>query len=148
MKILFVTLALFCVSANADEWKSYLVINAFSYHFNREAAKELNFNEINPGIGFEFNKNDYGLAIGSYYNSNYRNSNYILGQYIPLNISNVSIGVIAGGITGYSRADIKPSTGLLIVINSKTVSSNIIIIPDIPTFDVYGFIGFQIKFKI
>ena len=50
-------LSLLSTSVFADDFESYFVVNVSAYHFNRAATKRLNYNEINPGIGFEIHKN-------------------------------------------------------------------------------------------
>lgn len=146
MKTLILIIAML-VSSNvmAD---AYINVNVAAYHFNREATKTYNFNEINPGIGMEFSDRNGGYMVGTYKNSIYRQSVYALVSYTPIHVSNVDIGVVAGGVTGYEYAPIVPAIGVLVTMKYKKVGINLMLVPEVQSIEAYGFAGLQLSYKM
>lgn len=146
MKTLILIASLF-ISSNAMA-DTYINVNVAAYHFNRDATAKYNFNEVNPGVGIEFSNRNNGYMFGVYNNSIYGQSAYALATYTPIHVSNVDIGVVGGGVTGYKYAYIVPAVGVLMTMKYKRVGVNIMLVPEVQSMDVYGFAGLQLSYKM
>lgn len=147
MKLVFLIMLLLSSSVSfAGE--HFMTVNMAAYHFNRGATQDLNFNEKNFGLGYEYKKEDTTYHVGYYENSVRKTSLYALVSYSPLHLNNIDIGVVGGGITGYNIEPIAPAFGASVTIASNTVAMNIMLVPEVQSLGVYGFAGFQLKFKI
>jgi hypothetical protein len=63
------------------------------------------FNGVNIGLGVEKKvEGDLSVAAGVFTNSIDNNSVYVAGKYKVLQINDVSISLMAGGVTGYKNA--------------------------------------------
>lgn len=146
-KTLLVLGLLSCFSCYADEMS--LDIGLKAYHWNREAAKQYNLNEDNPGIGLRWSTSDnyYHQMLGVYKNSDRVWSKYALMAYTPVKLGNVQIGAVAGVLTGYS-SPYQPAAGLYTVVKAtEEVSVNVTMVPTIRSIKCWGFAGFQLSVK-
>lgn len=82
-----------------------------------------------PNVGKDFNNATYGIALrvpvqgdfsitgGVYKNSYWKNSVFLEGDYLPLRLGTLSLGVGAGLVTGYQQYDgggvLKPMAGIV-----------------------------------
>lgn len=67
------------------------------------------YNQFNYGGGIEQSiTNRWSLAGGWYYNSEYRGSTYTYTRYAIYKKNNWDIGIAAGAVTGYQRANVLP----------------------------------------
>lgn len=133
-----------CSSAHAAD---YLTATVTSYHFDRAAVEKRNLSEFNPGIGFEREDSKVRKMVGVYYNSHQRISAYGLLGYMPIVYGGWSAGMTCGLLTGY-KYTITPALGGLVTYQHNDVGINVMIAPPVPEFNVIGFVGFQLRFKI
>lgn len=131
----------------------YLNQNLSAYHFDRQATKDKNLNETNPGIGIEHQNGDFRQMLGQYLNSKGRKSNYALVGYTPFNMQGsfgkLSAGIVGGGITGYT-VPITPAVGLLGSYQNGRMGVNITAVPDatVNGQKAHGFLGAQLRYKL
>jgi len=129
--------------------KNELWINPglLSYHFDQSK----NFNAVNYGAGFEYKFSSVAsLTAGTFYNSNYHQSNYIGAYWQPIAIGPVNIGLVAGGFNGYSSNNNGgwfPAVLPAFTVEGKWIGLNLIVIPTIGD-RVSGSLSFQFKFKV
>jgi hypothetical protein len=125
----------------------FLDQNQAAYHFDRKAVAEKNLNESNPGIGLEREDGDWRQMVGVYKNSDRKNSVYGLVGYTPVHAGGFSAGVFGGGVTGY-ETPVQPAGGLLMTYQGKNMGVNLTAIPNVPSKNVYGFIGLQLRYAM
>ena len=98
-----VLLALILPSIDGYTEETYLQLNGLSAH-----SKPGN-NGINPGLGIERAVSEnWNIAGGWYYNSNYRGSAYAYGRYSYFRQDGWDLGIGIGGITGYNNWAVMP----------------------------------------
>jgi len=144
-----IALFLLIASFNAKaQQQIYFNANISSYHFNRDAVQKYNFAEVNPGVGFEVLKVNSGYAVGVYQNSIRNNSFYAPFEHTPIKINqNLRLGYVAGAVSGYQHV-IDPMVGALAKINYGKFGVNLLVVPEVQSLNVYGFIGLQLNYKI
>lgn len=83
--------------------QTYVQINGLSVH------DQSGYNGFNYGAGLEQGITDrWSMAGGWYYNSEYRGSTYAYGRYAFYKQDRWDIGIAAGAVTGYQRAQVLP----------------------------------------
>mgnify|MGYP006268166887 CR=1 FL=1 len=93
-----------------------------------------NYNEIPYGVALRYQKDDFGIQAGTYYNS-FRNQSYYLGvDWIPYqqNITgciNIEAGPYYGIVTGYKYA-VTPVIGLHTAVRCNDVFVRARVMPD------------------
>lgn len=133
--------------------KTYLDANIAAKHWDRDATKDLNLNERNPGIGLEHDSGDWRQMVGQYKNSMNKNSIYALLGYTPFQtetlLGKLKAGIIGGGITGYDMP-VAPAAGLLATLDRGNYGVNFTAVPDasINGKKAYGFLGAQLRYKL
>jgi hypothetical protein len=145
--ILFFILLLATPLAVAAE--TWLDVNLASYHWDRAAVAEQDFNEFNPGIGFETqvvdeNGDDYIAMAGIYRNSIRRPAVYALLGDKPFQSGRFAAGWVIGGLTGGARGTV-PVAGFLVSYQAGDVGANVIVTPTMG--EAYGFAGLQMRFR-
>jgi hypothetical protein len=127
----------------------YIDQNIAAHHFDRKAVDELHLNENNPGLGYEHVDPESGIRtlIGAYRNSIRKNSIYALMGYSPLRAGDFSAGIVAGGVTGYDRP-VAPAVGGLLSYDGPDYGANVVLVPNVPSKNVYGYAGLQMKYKL
>lgn len=125
----------------------YLNINLSAHHWSRADAIKYDFNEINPGLGIEYEKDNRRLMLGTYKNSIRRDSNYILIGYMPMHLENLSMGIAGGAVTGYFQS-VMPVGGLLATYQHNRIGVNVLMVPNVLSIEVYGFAGIQLRYRI
>jgi hypothetical protein len=129
--------------------KSELWLNPgiVSYHFDQGK----NFNAANYGFGAEYRFSSVAsVTVGTFRNSNYYQSDYIGVYWQPIAIGPVNLGLVAGGLNGYSLVNNGgwfPAVLPAFTVEGKWVGLNLIVIPTIGD-RVSGALSFQMKFKI
>ncbi|MBS1992568.1 MAG: hypothetical protein JSS83_18750 [Cyanobacteria bacterium SZAS LIN-3] len=118
---------------------AWVDVNGVSYHFKRNPKH----NERNWGVGLEFPVSDRStVLVGTYNNSNWRQSNYVWYEYTPWHIGPVKFGLMGGGVTGYrSGMNVMPVAGLAFTGGSDRVGFNIVCLPPVVC-------AASIKFKV
>ncbi len=118
---------------------------------HNKAEARHNLNQVNPGLGVEYQFTpDVGLAGGFYRNSFRRASVYALATWTPLRLTlpaglTARIGVAGGVVSGYSRVNpFAPfaAAALLTVRNPQGWGINLVAAPNIATSS--GFVGLQL----
>lgn len=99
--IIFIGFSIISLLAHSEA--TYLQINGASLH------SKSGYNGFNPGIGLERQVSDnWNIAAGWFYNSNYRGSAYLYGRYSFLRSGDWDLGVGVGGATGYNKWTVMP----------------------------------------
>lgn len=138
----------FTSSAKADS----LVVTGFAWHAaaHDRGAQDSNYNEVNPGLGYEHVINDdVTIALGYYQNSYYRHSNYLLYQWQPLHYDtskygNWKLGLSMGQVTGYTTRTINPVILPTLTYQYERVGFNIGFLP-VPPINQRGIAAIQFK---
>ena len=87
--------------SHAEE--TYLQINGASIH------SKSGYNGFNPGLGIEQGVSEnWNVAGGWYYNSDYRGSAYAYGRYSYYHQGGWDLGIGIGAVTGYSKWAVMP----------------------------------------
>ncbi len=126
-----------------------LDLNLASYHTRAWARKTLN--QINPGIGVEYQwSSDWG-ALGGFYRNSYRKPTaYALAAWTPLHASlpagiSASAGLAAGLVSGYTRPEVATEPlagGVVLRLRGRSgVGLNFLAVPN--TIGGSGFVGVQ-----
>lgn len=135
-------------NSSLPDSKWYMDQNVGSYHFDRQAVKDLNFSENNPGLGIERDNGDHRQMAGFYKNSERNPSVYGLYGYTPFHLGdNFKAGIIGGGVTGY-KMPIAPVAGLIGTYQGKNLGVNVTVVPDAKVGEnrAYGFTGVQLRY--
>ena len=149
----------------AADWHHYISANLTSYHFNRDK----NYNEVNPGLGYEGVYGSFRILGGAYYNSFKRWTGYALGGLVPLRLqvtqnSQLAAGLVLGAASGYQEVNLNntsqkedknnlgiiPVGGILLAwepIKARGIGINILVTPPLKKYDISGFAGLQVKFS-
>lgn len=99
-KLLAAVLSIFILPTQAQ---TYLQVNGASLH------DQSGYNGFNPGLGIEQSVTEnWAMAAGWYYNSEYRNSAYAYGRYSFYRQGAWDAGIALGAVTGYRRASVVP----------------------------------------
>jgi hypothetical protein len=114
-------------SAMADEIS--IVGHGFSRHLDNH-----NFREKNYGLGIRYSHEDFGLQIGAYKNSIYKDSMYVgidwnIIQTKVYGCLDTEAGVYYGAVTGYKYA-VTPIVGLQAALKCDNVFVRVRAIPD------------------
>jgi hypothetical protein len=133
---------------------SWVQLGALSYHADRTQQ----YNENNPGLGFEYRLDGSSLlAVGRYKNSFFGTSKYVLWGWTPLDIGaitfvgmripSVRIGVMLGAVDGYRRSSghFAPALLPLLSFEGRELGVNISALPNIG--DIKGGVAIQFKAK-
>jgi hypothetical protein len=128
----------------------YLNQNVSAYHLDRKAVKENNYNENNPGIGYEHESEDgkWRQMVGAYKNSTNKNSAYGLIGYTPIQSGDFSAGVFGGAVTGYEKQPVRPAAGILFTYQGDDIGANVTVVPNVPSKNIHGFIGLQLRYAM
>ncbi len=116
----------------------YGVVTLASHHF-----PDRGYNQVNPGIGIEYDTGNWGFAAGSYKNSFYRRTNYAVVGYFPLTLGNYRFGGFVGPATGYA---VPVAGGALIEYRKDRVGFNVMILPPAQKEGSVA-VGLQVVFK-
>lgn len=96
--------------ANAEETYTKVSVHTVGVHVGSKHWPQAEWNNVNPGVYLRGSINSSAWApngdyvVGSYYNSERRQSAYV-GYIVPVA---PGVDVIVGGISGYRRATILP----------------------------------------
>jgi hypothetical protein len=104
-KILGYILYFILISLNSISYaeETYLQVNGASVH------SKSGYNGFNPGLGLEREVSEnWNIAGGWYFNSNYQGSAYLYGRYSYFRSGSWDLGVGLGGATGYKNWGIMP----------------------------------------
>jgi hypothetical protein len=100
-QLAFIALLLPHIVAQAEQ--TYFQINGVSVH------SKSGYNGFNPGLGLEREVSEnWNIAGGWYYNSNYRGSAYAYGRYSYYRQSGWDLGISIGAATGYDSWAVMP----------------------------------------
>ena len=90
-------------SIHGQSEETYLQVNGASVH------SKSGYNGFNPGLGIEQGVSEnWNVAAGWYYNSDYRGSAYVYGRYSYYRSGNWDLGIGIGGATGYNKWAVIP----------------------------------------
>jgi hypothetical protein len=107
-----------------------IIGHGFSKHI-----KNHNFNELPYGIGLRYEKGEYAIQTGYFYNSIRNNSFYAGMDWSPIHTNitgclNFEAGLYAGGATGY-KYTVTPMAGVQSSLRCKNVFVRLRAMPDI-----------------
>lgn len=95
-----------CLDAHADDGAVLLNVGGWSYHFDKRPPNEQKYNESNPALGLQWNRNDEIAAMaGAFKNSTGRWSLYACGRYQPAAFLGGRFGARACAVDGYHQAN-------------------------------------------
>lgn len=137
----------------AGAWR--VTLNLASIHTAAWARRDLN--QINPGVGLEFDASrTWAFALGEYRNSYRRTSAYVLAEWTPLHVGqadrwHVDAGLVGGVLTGYTVSEnpARPcgAGGVLRIAAPTGTALEVLAVPN-TTRHGSGFIGFQLSFPL
>lgn len=137
-------------AADAPAPRLSLDLNLASVHTEAWARRELN--QVNPGLGLEYQASpDVGYAVGFYVNSYRRETAYALGIWTPLHIDlpaglAASAGLAAGLVSGYHRSEVPTeplAAGAVLRLRmTNGFGLNLLAVPN--TQSGSGFVGLQL----
>ena len=148
------TISIFlCACAHANTLPSSppwsLDLSLASYHTRAWARRELN--QINPGVGVEYQWSPNWSALAGIYRNSYRKPTlYALSAWTPLHFSlpagiSASAGLAVGLASGYTRTEVPTEPlagGVVLRIRGRSgVGLNFLAVPN--TVSGSGFIGVQ-----
>ncbi len=84
-------------SAAAHAGALYGVATTVSRHF-----PDRGYNQVNPGLGVEYDQGPWAFALGEYRNSYRRTTTYATAGFLPVKMGRMRFGVFAGPATGYN----------------------------------------------
>jgi len=119
----------------------------YSYHFDH--SQNLNNNNIGLGLEYRYSTTS-ALTVGSYYNSDRKDSLYAAMVWEPISLGDVRIGGLVGVLNGYHRANNGGWIPMILPAASyeyKNIGVNLTIIPPYKDL-IYGSISLQLKFKM
>jgi hypothetical protein len=142
------TAGLLCwsLAASADEFVSF---GGFSYHFERD----LDLNEVNPGIGYQADYHGYpdldlSWSVGVYKNSLRRASFYGMVDYALWHpAEGWRVGIAGGLSTGYHQSPIVPLAMPFVEWRIRKLGLEAYVIPTIKPY-VDGAFVLQFKWRI
>jgi hypothetical protein len=147
---LFGAFALVIVSASSAKADS-LVVTGFAWHAaaHNRGEKNANYNEVNPGLGYEYDVDaDHGVAVGFYQNSFYKHSNYLLWSWQPAHLDTAygdwKAGFYTGAVTGYHEGEANFVVLPTVSYTYKGVGFNLAILP-VPPISQKGIAALQFK---
>jgi hypothetical protein len=140
-------LATFATVSDAQEANPWWITpGALSYHFNNRDA----LNQVHPGLGVEYRISpDWALVGGTYKNSNYRWSQYVGANWLPLAFGSARLGVTAQVANHYNAAREGgpfPFAAPVIAIEGERFGANLYVIPTMR--NVTGAVALQFKFRL
>ncbi len=133
--------------ASAPTQQVWLNSGFITHHFQQD--KDLNGR--NPGWGLEYRyATTQSIALGEFYNSNWRTTHYLGACWQPLALGPLRIGVFAGALDGYPK--MKDGNWFLAAIplisaEYGRVGANFTIIPTYQD-RLYGGIALQLKLRL
>ena len=126
-----------------------LDVNLASYHTRAWARRELN--QVNPGLGLEYQASPDWTALAGFYKNSYRRETvYALAAWTPVRISlpaglHADAGIAAGLVSGYSRNEVPceplAAGAVLRVRTREGFGINLLAVPNSQSGS--GFIGLQ-----
>ena len=122
-----------------------LDIGLTAHHFNRDTVRREDLNEVNPGLGLRWTSGDYHRMAGVYRNSIRRTSAYALLGYTPIHAGPLSLGVVAGAVTGYGKPYMAAAGFYAVAQVTSRAAVVLTVVPTIDSQDVDGFAGFQVS---
>lgn len=116
----------------------YGTITTVSRHF-----PDRNFNQVNPGLGLEYDVGNWGVALGDYKNSYSKQTVYLVASYTPIHMGDFAFGAFGGPATGYN---VPVVGGLLVAYRHANYGFNLMVIPPAAK-DGSTVLGLQLVFK-
>jgi len=118
----------------------------YSAHFDTGKGLE----NANPGFGLEYPLSDtYRLTVGTFHNSDRRQSHYAGLYVLPFSLYGVKLGGVVGGFDGYPNyrnGNWFPAIIPTAAIEGANWGLNIAFVPTIAN-RLYGAITFQLKYR-
>jgi hypothetical protein len=152
MKIIFIVAvfaAMIVLVTDSNASDMYLNVTTVSRHHNRDAVRDYDLNEVNPGVGIEYQDDRLRIALGQYRNSVRKNSTYALAGYSLLAGDRASIGIIGGLVTGYDNF-VRPAAGMIATYQIGSVGANLLYVPNAYELHpgAHGFTALQLRFRL
>ncbi len=145
-----VVLAAIAPAARAAEpSRLALDVNLASYHTRAWARRELN--QVNPGLGLEYQASPDWTALAGFYKNSYRRETvYALAAWTPVRINlpaglHADAGIAAGLVSGYRRNEVPTAPlaagAVLRVLTRTGFGINLLAVPNSQSGS--GFVGLQ-----
>lgn len=89
--------------------KQWITAGGFSRHAGSRIDNGGEYNETNPGLGYEWQANErVNYSFGYFKNSYAKDSFFATTFYSPYSIGKVRIGLVLGAVTGYPENPVLP----------------------------------------
>jgi len=135
---LFMMLSVLVAMPMAHADGLYGAVTTVSRHF-----PDRGFDQVNAGVGLEYDVGNWGISGGEYKNSYYQQTVYFVASYTPIHLGDFALGAFGGPATGYETPVIG---GLLVAYRHSNYGFNLMVIP--PTVKgTSGVLGLQLVFK-
>jgi hypothetical protein len=128
-----------------------IAISGLSWHASNHGGNTY-FNEENPGLGYEHGLNEtHTLAVGFYYNSSKRETDYLLDFWQPFqwtpDIGKIKFGVAMGLVSGYDGNDFMPTAVPMLSYENRIWGVNLVTLT-FPTHPLVERSVFAVQLKI
>lgn len=143
--IAFVFAFLSFTQAIAGDWT--VNVSVASWHPDKYTGTKFDkWNQVNPGIGLQYNlSKDFSIQAGFYKNSEYNTTKHLIAQYQPFHITNTSFGAFIGPGTGYSVS--KVIGGLMLQHELDNLVLGVRYIPKISSKQGSAAFGFEVGYN-
>ena len=145
--------ALLFAVVSSSVWADSLVFTGLAWHAaaHNRGAENRNYNEVNPGLGYEYTIDDTNvIAFGYYENSFYRHSNYLMlgfqPYYLQTDYGVIKLGVYTGQVTGYTTRTFNIVSLPMASYEYKQFGVNLAFLPA-PPINKCGVIAIQFKWR-
>lgn len=146
MKALLAILLLSLISYSAHGENPWITLGGISYHTSN---RDKNYNEMNLGLGFEFQMTQTIRGTAGFYRNSHRNDSLYYGAvWLPLTYGRVKLGLAAELVSGYeTKTNREPVKALLPVatVEWRNFGANLLFVPE--TKSNSGAVGLQFKVR-
>lgn len=129
----------------------WLVVGGVSRHICRDCG----FRESNPGVALQWSpqwlrdyteSDKWRLTVGTYINSNDRQSLYAGVLWLPLDYGTVKAGVQAAVISNYLSQPITPTLLPTVSIETQHIGADIFLVPKFPGVSAAVLVSFKVRY--
>lgn len=134
--------SLSCLTATAEAF-DHKPGRAVLTGFMSKHDSDKKLNEANHGIGY---RSDYGYFVGYYVNSENRDSFYLGREFQHRLTPNLSVGLLAGAVTGYTHMSPAPLLLPELIFDYKKIETAVMVIPKLSG-NVPTTVALQVRYK-
>jgi hypothetical protein len=130
----YILLLLLSFSVNAE-----VLVNVGAKHFKESISTE-EFNEFNPGIGFEHQIDESFYYTGGVFKNSFNETTYYAGGGYRVNLGKFSLGIESGYVNGY-----KKEPGACCLVENVFIAPHVLI-SKVKVLLLYNAVGVQLRF--